>query len=420
MDIEKLLLEVSAISKKYEIINKMTGGYFNIFDIAGISTDEVKICRMIYELINPKGSHYQGDKYLKLFVKYVLGIADNFSDEDYKNIRVFKEYKIEDDRRIDLVIESNNIFIPIEVKIKAEDQDRQCYDYYKRAKSSKVYYLSLNGKKPSKESAKGLSEIIDKYGNIEGYTEIEQISFGNHILLWLEKCVEYQETIKIASIREILLQLMSIIRRLTNQSEGGIEMETVNVISNSSESIKSAIEIANCLNKAKIVMLEKVLSELEKRVDVIANMKGFNKENSYYYYKNDKGLTKCFYNYQKTTYPGINYYCNKINDDIDLWYRIEIEDTIFAGFCAFDKRINKEIVVDDSLKEQIQKRFLKLNINPDGWWINYKYLPNGNENDNPNFKNHNEAYYNLYDDLKFESFINDSVKLIQEMIDKQY
>lgn len=417
MDNEKLLLEVSAISKKYEMINKMTGGYFNIFDIAGISTDEVKICRIIYELINPNGSHYQGDKYLKLFVKYVLGIADNFSDEDYKNIRVFKEYKIEDDRRIDLVIESSNIFIPIEVKIKAEDQERQCYDYYKRAKNSKVYYLSLNGKKPSKESAKGLSEIIDKYGNIEGYTEVEQISFGNHILLWLEKCVEYQETIKIASIREILLQLMSIIRRLTNQSEGGIEMETVSIISNSSESIKSAIEIANCLNKAKIVMLEKVLSELEKRVDVIANMKGFNKENSYYYYKNDKGLTKSFYNYQKTTYPGINYYCSKINDDIDLWYRIEIKDTIFAGFCAFDKRINKEIVVDDSLKEQIKKKFLKLNINPDGWWINYEYLPN--ENDNPNFKNHNKAYYNLYDSLKFESFINNSANIIEGMIDEQ-
>lgn len=105
MDVEKMLLEVSHISKKYEMINKMTGGYFNIFDIANISKNEVKICRIIYEFINPKGSHYQGDKYLKLFMKYVLGIDYNIFKEDYRNIKVYREYKIENDRRIDLVIE---------------------------------------------------------------------------------------------------------------------------------------------------------------------------------------------------------------------------------------------------------------------------------------------------------------------------
>jgi len=45
MNIQLLLSEVSQISKKYELINQKTGGYFNIFDIANISTDEVTICR---------------------------------------------------------------------------------------------------------------------------------------------------------------------------------------------------------------------------------------------------------------------------------------------------------------------------------------------------------------------------------------
>lgn len=31
MNIELLLQEVSAISKKYDLINQKTGGYFNIF-----------------------------------------------------------------------------------------------------------------------------------------------------------------------------------------------------------------------------------------------------------------------------------------------------------------------------------------------------------------------------------------------------
>jgi hypothetical protein len=418
MNVEKLLLEVSAISKKYEMINKMTGGYFNIFDIASISTDEVKICRIIYELINPKGSHYQGEKYLKLFVKYVLGLEDKITDEDYETINVYREYTIENDRRIDLVIEGRSIFIPIEVKLYAGDQKNQCHDYYKKAKNSKVYYLTLDGRMPSKESANGLAEVVDKNNCLQGFEEVEQISFRSHILLWLEKCVEVQETIRIASIREILLQFISIIRRLTNQSEGGAEMEIINTISNSSESFKSAIEITNCINKAKTIMLEKVLCELEKRVDVIADKKGFRKENNYYYHK--KGFTSSYYNYQKTSYPGINYHCNKITNDIDLWFRIEIDHGIYAGFYAFDNKKNKEFEVNNSLKEQIRKLYPKIKLKIDSCWINFECLPNGNENDNPNFKNHNEAYYNLYDDLKFEAFINDSVKLIEEMIDEQY
>lgn len=418
MGIEKLLLEVLAISKKYEMINKMTGGYFNIFDIAGISTDEVKICRIIYELINPKGSHYQGEKYLKLFIKHVLGLEDKLAHEDYETINVYRECTIENDRRIDLVIEGKSIFIPIEVKLYAGDQKNQCYDYYKKAKNSKVYYLTLDGRMPSKESANGLTEIVDKNNCLQGFEEVEQISFGGHILLWLEKCVEVQETIKIASIREILLQFISIIRRLTNQSEGGEEMEIINTISNSSESFKSAIQITNCINKAKTIMLEKVLCELEKRVDVIADQKGFSKENNYYYHK--KGFTGSYYNYQKTSYPGINYHCNKITNDIDLWFRIEIDHRIFAGFYAFNNKTKKAFDMDSTLKQQIEKLFPKIKLKDDNCWINFKYLPNSDEKESPNFKNHNEAYYNLYDHLKFESFINDSVKLIEEMIDEQY
>lgn len=41
MNIELLLAEISEISKKYNLINQKTGGHFNIFEIAGIDSDEV-------------------------------------------------------------------------------------------------------------------------------------------------------------------------------------------------------------------------------------------------------------------------------------------------------------------------------------------------------------------------------------------
>ena len=103
MKIELLLSDIAHISQKYELINKNTGGYFNIFDILNIYRDEVSICKFIYELISPNGSHYQGYTYLKLFVENVLHMK--FSDYEYKKAVVHKEYVISNGRRIDLAIE---------------------------------------------------------------------------------------------------------------------------------------------------------------------------------------------------------------------------------------------------------------------------------------------------------------------------
>ena len=68
MGINSLLSEVGYISKKYDEIYKNTGGYFNIFSIANIGYDEISICRVIKELIDPKGSHYQGAAFTKFSI----------------------------------------------------------------------------------------------------------------------------------------------------------------------------------------------------------------------------------------------------------------------------------------------------------------------------------------------------------------
>lgn len=415
MDIEKILLEVSSISKKYELLNQKTGSYFNIFDIANIATDEVKICRVIYELINTKGSHYQGFTYLKLFVKYVLDLENEISEDDYKDIKVYREYIIENDRRIDLVIETKDKFIPIEVKIFAGDQDKQCYDYFKKAKNSNMYYLTLDGKPPSKESASGLTLVESRNGCVESFKEVTQISFANHILVWLEKCVETQETIRVAPIREILLQLIAIIRKLTNQIGACEEMEIIDVISASSENFKSAEKIVNSINKTKTEMLKNVLSELEKKVDAIAKKKGFKKEINYLYY-NQKGTADSYYNNQRTTYPGINYYCTNLTCEVDLWFRVEIDNRIFAGFYAFNNKKNVAIEIDMLIEEEIKKYLDQKEVILDNCWANWRPLPNGVNDNCPNFKNFNEAYYNLYDDIKFDAFINKCEQYIDSIL----
>ena len=399
MGIELLLKEVWAISDKYEFISQKTGGHFNLFNIVDIATDEVRICRVLHELLNPMGMHYQKDAYLKLFVKHVLQL--DIPDKVCKTMQVYREYMLPDGRRIDLAIESEDYFIPIEVKIYAKDQERQCYDYYQKAKNTNVYYLTLEGALPSEYSAVGLAK------NENGYKEVTTISFRDEILIWLAKCLEHKETIKIAPIREILLQFISVIRRLTNQSEEGKEMEIQKVITASKENMMSAIEIEKSLKVCKTEMMYKVLRAIEE---------GLGKEkliNEFDYEYNNGEKIKNYYERKTSTYPGISYlYKKDIKEGVDIWFRVEIDWKLFVGFCVpLHGRAGKQQLSEEEIKCYIPS------FEPavEGWWAYWEYLPVDYEMVSPDFKVFNEAYFNLFDDAKFEQFIEQCVKRMKEI-----
>lgn len=45
---------------------------YNLFSVLGIETKEVLICRVLADLLNPRGQHGMGSVYLELFLKEVL------------------------------------------------------------------------------------------------------------------------------------------------------------------------------------------------------------------------------------------------------------------------------------------------------------------------------------------------------------
>jgi hypothetical protein len=176
---------------------------------------------------------------------------------------VYCEYVIENNRRIDLFIETVNFTIPVEVKIFAGDQDSQCFDYHKLARGADLYFLTLDRRLPAEESAEGLTAVLDD-GEISGYQGVRLISFRDEILNWLNNCLSRLETIKIAPIREIMLQLKDVILNLTGQKEGDEEMEIVNTITSSAENMKSALDIAGALPEAKTAVMLNLFCELRK------------------------------------------------------------------------------------------------------------------------------------------------------------
>ena len=155
----KLLNEVKKVVIRNHAESFQQGKEFNIFYIQGIASDEVRVCRFMKELLDPKGSHGQGYIFLRRFMVNVLKTEEHFSDNEYRDARVMQEELIDNGRRIDLVIHiKGNRLFPVEVKIYAADQIDQCFDYYWFAKASdpaaKVYYLPLDGHEPSDEPFK--------------------------------------------------------------------------------------------------------------------------------------------------------------------------------------------------------------------------------------------------------------------------
>lgn len=406
MNIEMLLKEIKLVSDKYDSIYKKTGAYFNIFDIANIGSDEVKICRVVHELINPKGRHFQDDAYLRLFVEHVLKL--DFSEEEFRTAIALREYPIDQDRRIDLVIKTNRRFIPIEVKIYATDQIDQCYDYYKKAVNSNLYYLTLDGHEPETMSAKRLGK------DSSGYKGINLISFQNEVLLWLQKCLEHHETIKVAPIREILIQLIAVIRKMTNQMGESKDMEIVKILASTKDNIKSALEIERSLKNCKIGMMKKVLSELDSRIEAKLDKKKLT--NQYDYEFDGFKLVESYYDKKSPTWPGISYKCKTLSKtDVELWFRIEIGYNIYAGYITPKNGVYNGNQVTG---EELQGILSEYDIDKNGWWVLGEDLPVDDSAQSPDFKTFNDAYLNLFDEEGFKKFIDKSIENIENLLSK--
>lgn len=176
---------------------------FNIFEVAKITLSEEIHTAIIAELINPKSRyHNNGADFLKLFLEGIKQPIADLADAD-----VEVEKKTADGRRIDMVIQTKEYYIPFEVKIWARDQPRQITDYHafakENAKNSQtvpcIYYLTPNGHAPDKDSAGTLRS-----------DEIVCISFREHILSWLDQCIATNPP---ADVCEIMRQLRDSIAR---------------------------------------------------------------------------------------------------------------------------------------------------------------------------------------------------------------
>ncbi|MDL2281484.1 PD-(D/E)XK nuclease family protein [Parabacteroides sp. OttesenSCG-928-G06] len=203
------------IEKVKHIARRERGEDFNVFSILKLYSQEVRLhSAFLSELLDSNGSHGLNDNFLKAFID-VLDSPFNFETADSK---VKVEYSIGEvsetgGGRIDILIETKNgtKAIIIENKIYAPDVKKQLLRYHNfainkyRKNNYSLLYLTLDGKKASKESTESVDDVT--------YTSI---SYETHIIKWLNRCLELATNHP--SVREIIRQYLSIINQLTGKN----------------------------------------------------------------------------------------------------------------------------------------------------------------------------------------------------------
>ena len=264
-EIDVLLTEIKKLSNKHK-----RDKTFNAFTTLGVNAKETMHTRFIAMLLNPKGEHNFGDRFLKLFLEQ-LGIDNQISiKSELKDINVECEKQTDKGRWIDIALWNKTQFIVIENKFWAGDQDNQLRDYYNFAlKHSKnnaenvlMLYLTPYGSMSSVNSH-SVGELPDGFEALSN-EKVVCISYQKHILNWLEACIiNASDNIQLKISLEMYVEL---IRKVIKRDK---YMNAIydHLIENNEEKLSSAIDIINALqgrdfmsDSNKVLFQERILS----------------------------------------------------------------------------------------------------------------------------------------------------------------
>lgn len=285
--LKKLLQDVNVILQKEKVRkeeSRKRGELFNVFEVLGLQTSEVRLhSAFIAELLNPKGSHGLGDKFLKAFIEQiVLNIKSiNF---DLANIQVIPEFNIgpisenyQEGGRIDILVQDdNNHIIIIENKIYAGDQPLQLLRYHNYAEKNRklsqecyiLLYLTLHDGILPNEDSIGCNQF-----------EYYCISYHTHILNWLEKCLELASRYPLIreTIQQYIINLKNILSIMGNK-----EMDEYLELLTSKENVSTTLGI---LEKSWSIQC-KIRTVFVRKIQALCNEMGLQCEY-------DEGIVNC-------------------------------------------------------------------------------------------------------------------------------
>jgi hypothetical protein len=200
---------------EFDTLRKSEAPYFNLFQVLNIRhREETLHTPMLDHLLDPYGTHEQGELYLNAFLKHVLGLTISFGE--ISNYTITEELNT-DNGRIDIILryryQGRKKMIVIENKIYAGDQQDQLLRYYQYAKSVLackndllLVYLTPNGKR-----ATAYSMPLDIQEELRKMGLLKEISYHHHITPWLEASLQLTTAV---NIKQVIIQYLTTLYQL--------------------------------------------------------------------------------------------------------------------------------------------------------------------------------------------------------------
>lgn len=231
----QLFEDISMLLSYASKLRNRNGEDFNLFHLLGAEYDEVRThSAIIADLLDPKGTHGQGNRYLNLYIEGLKSSVPELQYFDTSSALVFKEYFYKtklDAGRIDIFIQDKDMRqVIIENKIQSGENNNQIERYRKAYPKSLVIFLTLFGDDHNQ------ANIIQSY-----HTEIYN---------WLENC--RKESIDLGVIKEAIAQYIYLIKKLTNRHIHSImDKEIQQRILRDENSLSNFLELTNYFDEIK-------------------------------------------------------------------------------------------------------------------------------------------------------------------------
>lgn len=410
--LEKTILKIDEL----KTIEKEERNNLNILSILEKESDEVYMCRILCTVLDYSEN---GRKDILFgFVNNILGV--NIDENEVNQAIVYREYCIpQNNRRIDIVIKTPNLFIPIEAKINAGDQKDQCADYleyagnyYLNHQRVVLYYLTKDKHEPSYYSISYNNEFLK---------QIKLISWKD-ILDWLKSIDGLGK-----NVTETISQYCKALEDLLHIKKGEFNMGIDEMI-NSSDGVKAAMEIEKSLNRKKtsliLTIYEEILTRTSKEIIFYFDPK-LNEPWDYKQAIKEYYLKKT----SSSTYPALTYNLGLLESldegaEYYLILRYEIGWCSYAGLAIMKRDKDGNLfTVDNPSEELVNKAKLLLKDSSQvssgkDWWLYWEYVCSNNTKkvaNEPDFRNMNEAYLALFDEDGRKKYVDQVIDLLRKI-----
>ena len=138
----------------------------NVWEAVNLARSELKHCSFLRWLLDPRGSHYQGDLFLKRFIERYL--PKEIPKEELSSCKVKSEDSDNAAGRVDISITGRSFIIVIEAKIDTGEGEKQL-SRYRYSENVVIVFLTKDGRKPTTGDAdlciawKDIGEICKEF-----------------------------------------------------------------------------------------------------------------------------------------------------------------------------------------------------------------------------------------------------------------